>query len=81
MVTGVHHNEQPDDLEAGEGAHVTQKKLGLVAKTLTNLYRSTVDQPGSRLRWKLDVYTCPEDVGKCLQNWPLGATLSTININ
>jgi hypothetical protein len=23
MVTGVHHNEQPGDLEAGEGAHVT----------------------------------------------------------
>ena len=23
MVTGVRHNEQPGDLEAGEGAHVT----------------------------------------------------------
>jgi hypothetical protein len=23
MVTGVHHNEQPGDLEAGEGAHET----------------------------------------------------------
>jgi hypothetical protein len=23
MVTGVHRNEQPDALEAGEGAHVT----------------------------------------------------------
>ena len=23
MVTGVHHNEQPGDLEAGEGAHMT----------------------------------------------------------
>ena len=23
MVTGVHLNEQPGDLEAGEGAHVT----------------------------------------------------------
>ena len=23
MVTGVHQNEQPGDLEAGEGAHVT----------------------------------------------------------
>ena len=23
MVTGVHHNEQPGDLEAGEGAQVT----------------------------------------------------------
>ena len=25
MVTGVHHNEQPGDLEAGEGAHVTDR--------------------------------------------------------
>ena len=23
MMTGVRHNEQPGDLEAGEGAHVT----------------------------------------------------------
>ena len=23
MVTGVRHNEQPGDLEAGEGAHMT----------------------------------------------------------
>ena len=23
MVTGMHHNEQPGDLEAGEGAHMT----------------------------------------------------------
>ena len=25
MVTSVHHNEQPGDLEAGEGAHLTHK--------------------------------------------------------
>jgi hypothetical protein len=27
MVTGVRHNEQPGDLEAGEGAHVTMNLL------------------------------------------------------
>lgn len=35
----------------------------------------------SRLMWKLDVYTYPEDVGKCLLNQPLGATLSVITVN
>jgi hypothetical protein len=28
MVTGVRHNEQPGDLEAGEGAHVTGGDFG-----------------------------------------------------
>ena len=27
MVTVVHHNEQPGDLKAGEGAHVTLSSL------------------------------------------------------
>ena len=27
MVTGVRHNEQPGDLETGEGAHVTPTRI------------------------------------------------------
>ena len=34
MVTGVRHNEQPGDLEAREGAHVTGFSLFLLFSTL-----------------------------------------------
>lgn len=34
----------------------------------------------SRVTSKLDVYPCPEDVGKCFQNRPLGTTMSTIAV-
>lgn len=33
-----------------------------------------------RRSWKLDVCPCPEDVEKCLHNWPLWATVSDITI-
>ena len=46
MVTGVRHNEQPGDLEAREGAHVTvgsteSSRMSLYAVALTFPFTGT----------------------------------------
>lgn len=52
MVTGVRDNEQPEDLEAGEGAHMTGAILYIHLNDSSPRQMATCDNQTNYLGWQ-----------------------------